>query len=116
MSFTERRDHRRFTPKEELFADFDRVTMLRNHWRSHRVRDISLSGAFIEDAHPPPGGRQLEIKLWLRASQPLAITSAIRRAEVGQGMGVQFLNMSEDDYDQLRSYIIVSRLQGASVA
>lgn len=69
-----------------------------------RVRDISLSGAFIEDPRLGPG-RVFELKLFLGDSEPITATVMVRRVEERCGMGVEFLHMDEANYDRLRKLI-----------
>ncbi len=69
------------------------------------VRDISLSGAFIEDKRPLPSGQRFQLRFWLGAIEPVVVNAAIRRVEEGQGMGVEFLSMSPADYDHLYAFL-----------
>jgi len=69
------------------------------------VRDISLSGAFIEDTHPLPPGQRFQLRFWLGAIEPLVVDATIRRVEEGKGMGVEFLSMTPGDYDHLQHFL-----------
>jgi len=69
------------------------------------VRDISVSGAFIEDKRSLPPGQRFQLRFWLGAIEPVVVNAAIRRVEAGQGMGVEFLSMTPADYDHLRAFL-----------
>lgn len=76
-----------------------------------RVRNLSLSGAFIEDTRPLPLGQMLHFKLWLDDIKPALETDAmIRRSDVGQGLGVEFMSMSESDRARLRETVTAALL------
>lgn len=115
----ERRSNQRFTPSQDTFARFKHgrraphpgFSLSKEIQRFRRVRDISLSGAFIVDPHPPPAGRMLQLSFWLNGDEPFGVSARIRRAEVGQGMGVQFESMSEADSKQLHTYIAAARVR-----
>jgi hypothetical protein len=60
------------------------------------VCDLSLGGAFIQSAAPPPLGTIL--KLLFRMSGNFASAKAVvRRSVPGEGMGVEFLAMEQKD-------------------
>jgi len=70
-----------------------------------RVRDISLAGAYIEDHRPLPRGRMLQLRIWLDDATSIAAKAMIRHSDEGQGMGVEFLSMSDDDRARLRQRV-----------
>lgn len=69
------------------------------------VRDISLSGAFIEDKRAVVLGQRCQFRFWLGNVEPVVINGAIRRVEEGGGLGVEFLSMTRADYDHLREFV-----------
>lgn len=70
-----------------------------------RIRDISLSGAFIEDQRPLPRGRMLKVTIRLDDRTSVSVRAMVRRSEEGVGMGVEFLSMSDQDRNHLRQFI-----------
>lgn len=69
------------------------------------LRDVSASGAYIEDPRPLPPGRLVRIRLKL--SQQLAINTRamVRRVDEGVGMGIEFMEMSGEDRAKLRTFL-----------
>lgn len=94
--YNQKRSAPRIRPKIPLYVESP---------ERRSVRDISLSGAFIEDKHPLPPGQRFQLRFWLGAIEPLVVDAAIRRVEEGEGMGVEFLSMTPADYDHLRAFL-----------
>lgn len=69
------------------------------------VRDISLSGAFIEDYYPAFLGQRLQFRFWLGQIEPVVINGAVRRIEKGRGMAVEFLSTTRAHYNHLRQFV-----------
>jgi len=93
----ERRAQPRLRPERPIYVDYP-------EWRP-RVRDISLAGAYIDDHRPLPRGRMLELHIWLDDKTSITAKAMIRRSDEGQGMGVEFLSMSDDDRNRLRQVV-----------
>ena len=93
----ERRAQPRLRPERPIYVDYP-------EWRP-RVRDISLAGAYIDDHRPLPRGRMFELHIWLDDKTPITVKAMIRRSDEGQGMGVEFLSMSDDDRNRLRQVV-----------
>lgn len=96
------RDHERRTqPRKRLerpvYVDYPEMRP--------RLRDISLAGAYIEDHRPLPRGRMLQLRIWLDEGTSITAQAMIRRSDEGQGMGVEFLSMSDDDRGRLRQHV-----------
>lgn len=71
-----------------------------------RLRDISQTGAFIEDQRPLPRGRTLRLLIRLGPnSRAITVWGMIRRVEEGKGMGVEFVQMSPDDRASLQAFL-----------
>ncbi len=67
------------------------------------VRNLSLSGGFIEDYDPLPVGREIEIHLKgqeLRGE--IIVQAVVRRVEPHVGMAVEFVALSADSERRLR--------------
>lgn len=93
----ERRALPRAHPEQPVYVDYPDMRP--------RVRDISLSGAYIEDPRPLPRGRMLNVRLWLDEHTSITARAMIRRTDDGAGMGVEFLTMSDEDRNRLRRYV-----------
>lgn len=71
-----------------------------------RLRDISQTGAFIEDPRPLPVGRILRLLIRLEPdSRAITVWGMIRRVEVGKGMGVEFVQIGAADRATLRGFL-----------
>lgn len=71
-----------------------------------RLRDISHTGAFIEDPRPLPRGHTIRLLIRLGPdSQAITVWGMIRRVEEGKGMGVEFVQVSPDDRAALESFL-----------
>jgi hypothetical protein len=84
----------RVKPKEEMKVEYPTI--------APRVRNLSLTGAFIEDKRPLSKGRVLPVKLWVLPNEAITVNAMVRRVEDGEGMGVEFLGMSDADHTRLR--------------
>jgi hypothetical protein len=69
-----------------------------------RVADISLGGCFVEMQSPLKEGMQLRLALWIQEKKIWAL-GKVAGVRLGTGVGIQFLEMKEDDREQLRRYI-----------
>ncbi|MFQ5723377.1 MAG: PilZ domain-containing protein [Terriglobia bacterium] len=96
----ERRTHPRIQPERGIYVEYPDLRP--------RVRDISLTGAFIEDNRPLSRGRMLNMTFWLDEQTPVTARAMVRRAEEGVGMGVEFLSMSNEDRNRLRQFVGIS--------
>jgi len=68
------------------------------------VRDLSVIGAFIEDHHPLPLERKIQLRMQLEGSRAdIDVEEAIvRRVEPDIGMGVEFVILAVDSRRQLQ--------------
>jgi hypothetical protein len=92
----ERRRQPRIHPETKIYVEYP-------HQASH-VRDVSLTGAFIEERLLGPG-RVFELKIFLGESEPVTATVIVRRVDEQRGMGVEFLHVDEADYQRLRKFV-----------
>ncbi len=98
--------HRPTRPERRIFPRFKaKLPFYVDCPERRRVRDVSLSGVFIDDQHPLPAGQRVQLRFWLSSIEPVAIDSMIRRVEEGQGMAAEFLSMTEADHNQLRDFL-----------
>lgn len=93
----ERREDLRKPPARPLWVEYPDYTP--------RVRDLSLSGAFIEDSRPLRPGRIIRIHITDRAAPPLEMKAMVRRVVPEQGMTVEFVEMSDETRRRLRELV-----------
>ncbi len=93
----ERRFCPRVKPKETLLVDYPAYRA--------SVRDINLSGAFIEDQRPIPPGHVIRLRIQLSENEAITVNVMVRRVEEGCGMGVEFLAMNDADRHRLRKIV-----------
>lgn len=70
-----------------------------------RLRDLSLSGAYIEDPRPLSRGRMLRMKIVLSETVTIAVRAMVRRVDEGKGMSVEFLEINATDRKRLRDFV-----------
>ena len=72
--------------------------------RSWRIRNLSLSGAFIEDREPLESGKTVYLELHL-GQERIPCQGIVRRSVPREGMGVQFENIGPETKDRLERYL-----------
>ena len=71
---------------------------------SRHIRNLSVSGAFIEDPDPLPPGSPVYLELHL-GKQRLPCSAVVRRAVPQVGMGVQFQGLAREVQQGLERYV-----------
>lgn len=71
------------------------------------ISSVSLGGVFIATPDPPGAGSMLALIFDVPAGEVRA-RGIVKRCIPGEGMGVQFINMSPEDRGRL--YLLLSRL------
>ena len=69
-----------------------------------RTADLSLGGCYVEMANPIPRGTQVKIGLWVKDAK-LWVNGRVVTSTPGFGIGVQFLQMAEQDQNQLQNFL-----------
>jgi c-di-GMP-binding flagellar brake protein YcgR len=95
---SDRRSHLRVVPPEAIVAEYPGLRSV--------IRDLSPTGAFIEDNRPFPVGHLIELRLRgdsLRA--PIEVKAIVRRVEPQIGMAVEFVALSEHTRETLLDFI-----------
>jgi hypothetical protein len=69
-----------------------------------RVADISMGGCFVEMSSPLKEGTQLRLALWIQERKIWAL-GKIAGVRLGTGVGIQFLEMKDEDREQLKRYV-----------
>jgi uncharacterized protein (TIGR02266 family) len=68
--------------------------------------DISIGGMKIFTGNPAPAGQHVQVEFQLPGLQSLIRARGIvRHLMVGQGMGVEFLSLSEKDRAAIQSFV-----------
>lgn len=93
----ERREDLRKPPAKPLWVEYPEYTP--------RVRDLSLSGAFIEDSRPLRPGRIIRLHITDREGPPLEMKAMVRRVVPDEGMTVEFVEMSDETRRRLRGLV-----------
>jgi hypothetical protein len=71
---------------------------------SGSIRDLSLTGVFVVDSDPLPVGTTINFELRLHTCL-LPVRGIVRRSVPGQGMGIQFVQLSQEGKILLKSYL-----------
>jgi hypothetical protein len=69
-----------------------------------RATGVSLGGLFVQTQDPPANGTFLQL-LFRPPTGDVRARAAVRRVEIGRGIGVEFIAMSMDDRARLNSYL-----------
>lgn len=69
-----------------------------------RVSDISASGCFVEMPSPFKVGTQVRLALWIHEKK-LWILGKIADSRLGSGIGIQFLEMKDEDRVELNRFV-----------
>jgi len=69
-----------------------------------RVADISLGGCFVEMSSPLKEGTQVRLALWIQ-DKKLWTLGKVAGLRLGSGIGIEFLEMKDEDREQLKRYV-----------
>jgi hypothetical protein len=69
-----------------------------------KAQDLSAGGCFVEMPMPLPRGAKLRIGLWLNQTK-MTLTGKVVNSRPGFGIGIQFVEMSPQNADQLRQFL-----------
>lgn len=96
------REHPRASVRSEIWIGRDGIFTR----TPGELRDLSEGGAFVKTAQPFPIGSVLQLRFQL-PDPPRYIdgTVAVRHFQTGVGMGVQFVDLSEDNRRHVRHFI-----------
>lgn len=90
----ELRRHKRIGLKTELWIGQDGIFARTDE----TLRDLSVGGAYIQSRQNYPVGSVINIRFRIAAATNLISCSAIvRRTQMGEGFGVQFLDISREN-------------------
>jgi hypothetical protein len=69
-----------------------------------KAADLSLGGCFVEMPMPLNAGTKLKLGLWVR-DEKLRLSGRVVSSRPGFGIGVQFVEVSPEDVERLKSYL-----------
>lgn len=105
---SDRRSQLRVVPQEAIVAEYPGLRSV--------IRDLSPTGAFIEDNRPFPVGHLIELRLRGESlREPIYVKAIVRRVEQQIGMAVEFIALSENTRETLLDFIEKSQPTRADV-
>jgi hypothetical protein len=72
--------------------------------RTARITTLGLGGLFINESDPPPVGSVLQL-VFKTAAGDVRASVSVRNIEAGRGMGVEFLQMRQEERARLKQLI-----------
>jgi hypothetical protein len=73
---------------------------------SPRVRDLSVSGLYLRDSRTLQRGQPIELKLRLSdGGEPILIQGMVRRVDPGEGMAIEFIQLSAQNRRRIKDFI-----------
>jgi hypothetical protein len=70
------------------------------------TRDVSVGGMFFDVRFPLPVGSELSISFRLNPAEPPIVCRAkVTFSRVGQGMGIQFLDLGREAHQMLQEFL-----------
>jgi len=110
MSTDNRRKHERFTVVNGTLAGWKAL----GQSSVSRVHNIGLGGTYLAARNPPATGSSLELILSLPIGDVRA-RAIVRRSTPGKGMGVQFVQMRQEDRARLNQFLLQATEKPAEV-
>ncbi len=102
ISDSDRRSHLRVIPPEAIVAEYPGLRSV--------IRDVSPTGAFVEDDRPFPVGRVIDLRLRGEGLEaPIEVKAIVRRVEPQIGMAVEFVALSTEARAHLHRFITKAR-------
>lgn len=105
LADSDRRAHLRIIPPEAIVAEYPGLRSV--------IRDVSPTGAFVEDDRPFPVGRVIDLRLRGEGLEaPIEVKAIVRRVEPQIGMAVEFVALSKDARLNLLRFIAKNHRPG----
>jgi hypothetical protein len=102
LADSDRRAHLRIVPPEAIVAEYPGLRSV--------IRDVSPTGAFVEDDRPFPVGRVIDLRLRGEGLEaPIEVKAVVRRIEPQIGMAVEFVALSKQARERLLMFIARNR-------
>ncbi|OGF63837.1 MAG: hypothetical protein A2Y62_21570 [Candidatus Fischerbacteria bacterium RBG_13_37_8] len=70
-----------------------------------KITDISLGGAYIETYTPLPEKSIINVKFQFPEGKDLVLKAVVKSSKQGMGMGIEFIELKEDDEAALLDFI-----------
>ncbi len=106
---SDRRAHQRVIPPEAIVAEYPGFRSV--------VRDLSPTGAFVEDDRPFPVGKVIDLRLRGETFEaPIEVKAIVRRVEPQIGMALEFVALSRDAHNRLKRFNANIRTPRVTVA
>ncbi len=100
--FQERRKHPRVSLRTELWIGQDGIFTRTDE----TLRDLSIGGAFVESRQVFPVGSILSFRFKVpNATSLISCTAIVRNMDVGNGLGVQFLDLAGESLRQIEQFV-----------
>ena len=83
---------------------------------SPQVRDLSVSGLYLKDPRPLQRGQPIELLLRITGEEPILIRGMVRRVDPGEGMAIEFIQLSAADRRKIKKFVAHSAPEKISPA
>ena len=102
IMFEHVRKHRRVGLKTELWIGQDGIFTRTDEY----MRDLSVGGAFVVSHQVFPIGSILNFRFKVpHVTNLISCTGIVRNMEIGDGLGIQFLDLSGENLRQVEEYV-----------
>ena len=100
--YEHQRKHHRVSLRTELWIGQDGIFTRTDEL----LRDLSVGGAFVQSRQVFPIGSVLNFRFKVpKVTNLVTCTAIVRNMEVGDGLGVQFLDLSGENFRQVEQYV-----------
>jgi len=83
---------------------------------SPQVRDLSVSGLYLRDPRTLQRGQTIELLLRITGEEPIQIRGMVRRVDPGEGMAIEFIQLSAADRRKIKEFVAHSAPEKISPA
>jgi hypothetical protein len=83
---------------------------------SPKVRDLSVSGLYLQDPRTLQRGQPIELLLHIAGHEPILIRGMVRRVDPGEGMAIEFIQLSAADRRKIKEFVAHSAPEKISPA
>jgi len=83
---------------------------------SPKVRDLSVSGLYLQDPRTLQRGQPIEFLLRIAGEEPILIRGMVRRVDPGEGMAIEFIQLSAADRRRIKEFVAHSAPEKISPA
>ena len=70
-----------------------------------KISDLSTGGAYIDTISPLPEKSIINVKFKLPSGKELVLKAIVKNEMPGMGMGIEFINLNENDQKELKDFI-----------